>query len=72
MEKQTIFFVLLACSFATIFANPNNWFNQRLDHFNNQDLTMWKQRYLVNDTFWDQSNEFGGPIFGTNSLKFCC
>jgi hypothetical protein len=36
---------------------------QRLDHFNHQDSRTWQQRYFANDTFWNPSNEFNGPIF---------
>jgi len=37
------------------------WFEQRLDHFNNQNQVYWKQRYYVNDTFYNPN--LGGPIF---------
>eukprot|EP01098_Paradermamoeba_levis_P003215 TRINITY_DN1493_c0_g5_i1.p1 TRINITY_DN1493_c0_g5~~TRINITY_DN1493_c0_g5_i1.p1 ORF type:complete len:521 (+),score=181.73 TRINITY_DN1493_c0_g5_i1:48-1565(+) len=35
------------------------WFTQRLDHFNAQETRTWQQRYYVNDTFWDGT----GPVF---------
>jgi len=38
---------------------PEQYFTQRLDHFNAQDRRTWKQRYFVNSTFWDGT----GPIF---------
>ncbi|KAH3746165.1 thymus-specific serine protease [Pelomyxa schiedti] len=29
------------------------WFqNQRVDHFDNTNTALWKQRYLLNDTYW--------------------
>jgi len=37
------------------------FYNQRIDHFNFLRNDFYKQRYLVNDTFWDTSRE--GPIF---------
>jgi len=37
------------------------WYNQRIDHFNFLRNDFFKQRYLVNDTFWDTTRE--GPIF---------
>ncbi|XP_011860950.1 PREDICTED: putative serine protease K12H4.7 [Vollenhovia emeryi] len=36
-----------------------NWFNQRLDHFNPADARVWKQRYFVNSDFYKPN----GPIF---------
>ena len=33
----------------------------QIDHFNFLRNDFYKQRYLVNDTFWDTSRE--GPIF---------
>lgn len=38
---------------------PEQWFVQELDHFNAQDQRTWKQRYFVNDSFYQP----GGPIF---------
>ncbi|KAG7471076.1 hypothetical protein MATL_G00120580 [Megalops atlanticus] len=35
------------------------WFSQRLDHFNGADNRVWKQRYFVNDSFFQP----GGPVF---------
>lgn len=37
------------------------WYTQRLDHFNGQETRTWKQRYFINDTFWNPSAP--GPIF---------
>lgn len=37
------------------------WFVQRLDHFTPGDGRTWKQRYFVNDDFYDRSK--GGPVF---------
>lgn len=39
---------------------PASWFNQNLDHFNPSINSLWKQRYWVNDTFWEKTN---GPVF---------
>lgn len=36
------------------------WYEQRLDHFNEEDKRMWKQRYFVNDTHWNRKS---GPVF---------
>lgn len=36
------------------------WFNQSLDHFSKSTEEPWKQRYWVNDTFWDKKR---GPVF---------
>ena len=38
-----------------------NWFEQRLDHFNNADLRTWKQRYFYNDTMFNR--KANGPVF---------
>lgn len=38
---------------------PEQWFVQKLDHFNGADSRVWKQRYFVNDTYY----KTGGPIF---------
>jgi multisubunit Na+/H+ antiporter MnhB subunit len=54
----------LCLFFIFVNGNPSYYFTQRLDHFNHQDLTTWQQRYLVNASFWDPKNAFGGPIFG--------
>lgn len=35
------------------------WFNQTLNHFDEQDQRTWAQRYLINDTHWDGT----GPVF---------
>nr|XP_057935342.1 thymus-specific serine protease [Doryrhamphus excisus] len=35
------------------------WFIQKLDHFNGADSRVWKQRYFVNDAFYKP----GGPVF---------
>ena len=35
------------------------WFEQTLDHFNPTDDRTWKQRYFVNDSFYEP----GGPDF---------
>ncbi|XP_065160833.1 putative serine protease K12H4.7 [Atheta coriaria] len=37
------------------------WFTQKLDHFQPNDLRAWKQRYYVNDEFYDAQK--GGPVF---------
>jgi len=36
------------------------WFNQTLDHYGFTTEAKFKQKYLVNDTWWDAD---GGPIF---------
>ncbi|XP_071951761.1 putative serine protease F56F10.1 [Antedon mediterranea] len=38
---------------------PEQWFEQKLDHFDPTDTNTWKQRYFVNDTFFKE----GGPVF---------
>eukprot|EP01013_Petalomonas_cantuscygni_P018012 TRINITY_DN35320_c0_g1_i1.p1 TRINITY_DN35320_c0_g1~~TRINITY_DN35320_c0_g1_i1.p1 ORF type:complete len:513 (-),score=82.62 TRINITY_DN35320_c0_g1_i1:265-1803(-) len=40
---------------------PEQWFVQRRDHFDAQDDQTWRQRYFVNDTFYDPAR--GGPVF---------
>ncbi|XP_062524740.1 putative serine protease K12H4.7 [Bombyx mori] len=40
---------------------PPQWFKQKLDHSNPSDLRTWKQRYYVNDSFYDFKNQ--GPVF---------
>uniref|UniRef100_A0A3Q1F4D9 Serine protease 59, putative n=1 Tax=Acanthochromis polyacanthus TaxID=80966 RepID=A0A3Q1F4D9_9TELE len=35
------------------------WFIQKLDHFNGADSRVWKQRYFVSDAFY----KAGGPVF---------
>ncbi|GLD52867.1 thymus-specific serine protease [Lates japonicus] len=35
------------------------WFTQKLDHFNGADSREWKQRYFVNEAFYRP----GGPVF---------
>jgi len=37
-----------------------HWYNQTLDHFTFTTKTKFRQKYLVNDTYWDRN---GGPIF---------
>ncbi|KAM5163722.1 putative serine protease K12H4.7 [Mantella aurantiaca] len=37
----------------------DQWFEQRLDHFNGADTRVWKQRYFINDSFTSDD----GPIF---------
>ncbi|XP_045509497.1 putative serine protease K12H4.7 [Colias croceus] len=37
------------------------WFQQKLDHASPTDLRTWKQRYYVNDSFYDANNP--GPVF---------
>ncbi|XP_075991129.1 putative serine protease K12H4.7 [Anticarsia gemmatalis] len=37
------------------------WFKQKLDHSSPSDQRMWKQRYFVNDSFYDFNNQ--GPVF---------
>ncbi|KAI7790067.1 thymus-specific serine protease isoform X1 [Triplophysa rosa] len=40
-------------------ATEDQWFIQRLDHFNGADTRVWKQRYFINDSFYRP----GGPVF---------
>ncbi|XP_046555481.1 putative serine protease F56F10.1 [Haliotis rubra] len=40
-------------------AYPEQWFSQKLDHFNVVDTRYWKQRYYVVDQFYKP----GGPVF---------
>uniref|UniRef100_A0A2A4JNU2 Serine protease K12H4.7 n=1 Tax=Heliothis virescens TaxID=7102 RepID=A0A2A4JNU2_HELVI len=40
---------------------PAQWFIQKLDHSSPSDLRTWKQRYFVNDSFYDFKNQ--GPVF---------
>ena len=35
------------------------WFTQRLTHFNDANRATWQQRYWYNSTFWKP----GGPVF---------
>ncbi|XP_067364195.1 thymus-specific serine protease isoform X2 [Channa argus] len=35
------------------------WFSQKLDHFNGADSRVWKQRYFINEAFYKP----GGPVF---------
>eukprot|EP01094_Clydonella_sp_ATCC50884_P029667 TRINITY_DN9366_c0_g1_i2.p1 TRINITY_DN9366_c0_g1~~TRINITY_DN9366_c0_g1_i2.p1 ORF type:complete len:490 (-),score=109.07 TRINITY_DN9366_c0_g1_i2:90-1517(-) len=37
------------------------WFEQNLDHFSPSDSRTWKQRYVVNDTYWTPGK--GQPVF---------
>ncbi|KAM6970123.1 thymus-specific serine protease [Aplochiton taeniatus] len=39
--------------------SDEQWFIQKLDHFNGADDRMWKQRFFVNDSFY----QAGGPVF---------
>nr|XP_019950417.1 PREDICTED: thymus-specific serine protease [Paralichthys olivaceus] len=39
--------------------SEEQWFTQRLDHFNGADIREWKQRYFVNENFYKP----GGPVF---------
>ncbi|XP_072428864.1 thymus-specific serine protease [Chiloscyllium punctatum] len=41
------------------FKGSEQWFVQRLDHFNAADGRVWKQRFYINDTFYQP----GGPVF---------
>ncbi|CAH0716103.1 unnamed protein product, partial [Brenthis ino] len=53
---------------------PAQWFTQKLDHFRPTDKRTWKQRYFVNESFYDFNNP--GPVFlmiggeGTASPKW--
>jgi len=38
---------------------PFQWYNQTLNHFDEQDKRTWLQRYVINSTFWDGK----GPVF---------
>ncbi|KAM9318951.1 thymus-specific serine protease [Pholidichthys leucotaenia] len=40
-------------------AAEEQWFTQRLDHFNGADTRVWKQRFFVNEAFYRP----GGPVF---------
>ncbi|KAM7399742.1 hypothetical protein PAMP_018990 [Pampus punctatissimus] len=40
-------------------AFEEQWFIQKLDHFNGADSRVWKQRYFVNEAFYKP----GGPVF---------
>ena len=35
------------------------WFTQRLDHFDDANLKTWQQRFFINETFYKP----GGPVF---------
>ncbi|KAJ0183898.1 hypothetical protein K1T71_000321 [Dendrolimus kikuchii] len=37
------------------------WFKQKLDHYSLSDMRYWKQRYYVNDSFYDFNSQ--GPVF---------
>ncbi|XP_074534899.1 thymus-specific serine protease [Halichoeres trimaculatus] len=39
--------------------SEEQWFTQKLDHYNGADSREWKQRYFVNDSFY----KVGGPVF---------
>ncbi|XP_061781402.1 thymus-specific serine protease [Nerophis lumbriciformis] len=43
----------------TRLATDEQWFIQKLDHFNGADSRVWNQRYFVNDAFYKP----GGPVF---------
>ncbi|XP_064088841.1 putative serine protease K12H4.7 [Macrobrachium nipponense] len=38
---------------------PDQWFVQKLDHFNPTDTSTWSQRYFTNSSFYKP----GGPVF---------
>ncbi|XP_054157916.1 putative serine protease K12H4.7 [Oppia nitens] len=38
---------------------PDNWFDQRVDHFNTSDTRTFKQRYFINNKYY----KTGGPVF---------
>jgi hypothetical protein len=38
---------------------PEQWFTQKLDHFDPQNRDTWKQLYFVNSTMYKP----GGPVF---------
>lgn len=38
------------------------WFEQKLDHFDPTNLLTWKQRYFINDDMFNRSNT-NSPIF---------
>ncbi|XP_059055220.1 putative serine protease K12H4.7 isoform X1 [Achroia grisella] len=40
---------------------PARWFKQKLDHSTPTNVQLWKQRYYINDTFFDYDNQ--GPVF---------
>uniref|UniRef100_A0A224XNZ5 Putative serine protease n=1 Tax=Panstrongylus lignarius TaxID=156445 RepID=A0A224XNZ5_9HEMI len=40
---------------------PDQWFEQKLDHFDPTNTRTWKQRYGVNDTFAQIAHD--GPVF---------
>ena len=44
------------------------WFNQTLDHFTFTTQQKFKQKYLVNDTFW---NRWFSQIFENNRQNYC-
>ena len=44
-------------------AETEEWFLQRLDHFNNLNMGTFKQRYYVNDDYYDPSAVPPAPIF---------
>uniref|UniRef100_A0A1A8RKA0 Protease, serine, 16 (Thymus) n=1 Tax=Nothobranchius rachovii TaxID=451742 RepID=A0A1A8RKA0_9TELE len=39
--------------------SEEQWFTQKLDHFNGADSRVWKQRYFINESFYKS----GGPVF---------
>jgi len=45
------------------------WFDQKLDHFNHQDTRTWKQRYFVNDSFWQPGNPIFVEIGGEGAIS---
>lgn len=38
----------------------DQWFTQRLSHFDDSNTATWQQRYFVNDSFWRKDE---GPVF---------
>ncbi|KAF7490169.1 Putative serine protease K12H4.7 [Sarcoptes scabiei] len=41
---------------------PEQWFHQRLDHFDLTNRNLWKQRFFVNDKFYTKSKN-DAPVF---------
>lgn len=39
--------------------SDEQWFNQKLDHFDPTNEVEWKQRFYINDKFYKK----GGPVF---------
>lgn len=38
---------------------PEQWYEQKLDHFDYKNKNVWKQRFWINDTNWDRKR---GPV----------